>query len=245
MTTRHPHTGKSGPPRRGGSTAEALKNFPTRSESSGFGMEVRQRIAQSLRDAASVHTSLSRTHCEQIAQAAARMTNALRAGRKIIWFGNGGSATQSQHMAAEFVGRFGKDRRSLHSISLTENMASVTAIANDYDYRRIFARQLEGLAQAGDVAVGLSTSGSSGNVLEGLITAKRIGLATIGLTGSSGGQMRALCDLCLCVPSTETARIQEAHLTVGHVLCGLVEETLIGPCTTPSRRRVRRTSTRT
>jgi D-sedoheptulose 7-phosphate isomerase len=129
-------------------------------------------------------------------------------------------------MAAEFVGRFLRERRSLPSISLTENMASVTAIGNDYSYERIFARQLEGLAQRGDVAVGLSTSGNSPNVLAALRTAKSLGLATIGLTGASGGAMRTVCDLCIMVPSMETARIQESHLTIGHILCGLVDETL-------------------
>ena len=130
-------------------------------------------------------------------------------------------------MAAEFVGRFAKERRSLPAISLTENVASITAIANDYDYQRIFARQLEGLGQAGDVAIGLSTSGSSPNVLVGLRRAKELGLIVIGLTGSSGEAMRVLCDICLLVPSTKTARIQEIHLTIGHILCGLVEDALL------------------
>ena len=154
------------------------------------------------------------------------MTDALQAGRKIIWFGNGGSATQSQHMAAEFVGRFAKERRALPSIALTENMASVTAIANDYGYERIFARQLEGLSQPGDVAVGLSTSGSSRNVLAGLRRARELGLTTIGFTGSAGQKMRPVCDIYLAAPTRETARIQEAHLTIGHVLCALVEDAL-------------------
>jgi D-sedoheptulose 7-phosphate isomerase len=129
-------------------------------------------------------------------------------------------------MAAEFVGRFAKERRSLPSIALTENMASVTAIANDYQYALIFARQLEGLGQRGDVAVGLSTSGSSPNVLAGLRRARELGLVTIGLTGGSGRSMCHLCEICVMVPSTHTARIQEAHLTIGHILCALVEGAL-------------------
>jgi D-sedoheptulose 7-phosphate isomerase len=127
------------------------------------------------------------------------------------------------------VGRFQRERRALPSISLTENMASVTAIGNDYAFDEIFARQLEGLGQPGDVAVGLSTSGNSRNVLAALRKAKALHIATVGLTGGSGGQMRALCDVCLCVPSTVTARIQEVHLTIGHILCGLVEDALLSP----------------
>ncbi|OGX28767.1 MAG: hypothetical protein A3B78_04215 [Omnitrophica WOR_2 bacterium RIFCSPHIGHO2_02_FULL_67_20] len=129
-------------------------------------------------------------------------------------------------MAAEFVGRFRRERRSLPSISLTENMASVTAIGNDYAFDQIFSRQLEGLAQPGDVAVGLSTSGNSPNVVKGLQKARDLNLRTVGLAGRAGGQMAALCDVCICVPSSVTARIQEVHLAVGHILCGLVEDGL-------------------
>lgn len=186
-------------------------------------------IQRSLRATARVHEHLARSssHRQRLAKAARMMTAALRRGGKVIWFGNGGSATQSQHMAAEFIGRFLKERRSLPSLSLTENMASVTAIANDYDYESVFARQLEGLGRKGDVAVGLSTSGASPNVLAALRKARARGLATIGLTGAKGHRMEAVCDVCILVPSTETARIQEAHLTIGHILCGLVEDALL------------------
>lgn len=184
-------------------------------------------IRTTLRETAALHAELPEAQLATIAKAAETMIEALKRGRKMIWFGNGGSATQSQHMAAEFVGRFQRERRSLPSISLTENMASVTAIGNDYAFDQLFARQLEGLGQAGDVAVGLSTSGNSPNVVKGLQTAKKLGIATIGLTGKSGGQMTVLCDLCICVPSTVTARIQEVHLTIGHILCGLVEDALL------------------
>jgi D-sedoheptulose 7-phosphate isomerase len=184
-------------------------------------------IAAALRDTARLHAELPEPQRALIAKAGAMMAAALHAGRKIIWFGNGGSATQSQHMAAEFVGRFQQERRSLPSISLTENMASVTAIGNDYAFQQIFSRQLEGLAQPGDVAIGLSTSGNSPNVVEGLRKARELKVPTIGLTGGAGGQMAALCDLCICVPSTVTARIQEVHLTIGHLLCALVEDALL------------------
>ena len=186
-----------------------------------------QTITALLQETATLHNELPSEQIVRIAQAAALMTRALQAGRKIIWFGHGGSATQSQHMAGEFVGRFQRERRSLPSISLTENMASVTAIGNDYSFDVIFARQMEGLAQPGDVAVGLSTSGNSSNVLAGLEAAKRLKADTVGLTGSGGGRMAALCDICICVPSTMTARVQEVHLTIGHILCSLVEDALL------------------
>lgn len=184
-------------------------------------------IETTLKETARLHADLPETQRMLIAQASTLMTEALHAGHKIIWFGNGGSATQSQHMAAEFVGRFQQERRSLPSISLTENMASVTAIGNDYAFQQIFSRQLEGLAQPGDVAIGLSTSGNSPNVVEALRTAKTLKVQTIGLTGGTGGQMAALCDICIGVPSTVTARIQEVHLTIGHLLCALVEDALL------------------
>ena len=184
-------------------------------------------VAAILQETARLHAELPNTQRALIAKAAAMMAAALKAGRKTIWFGNGGSATQSQHMAGEFVGRFQRERRSLPSISLTENMASVTAIGNDYAFQQIFSRQLEGLAQPGDVAIGLSTSGNSPNVVEALRKAKELKVQTIGLTGGTGGQMAALCDLCICVPSTVTARVLEVHLTIGHLLCALVEDALL------------------
>ena len=193
-------------------------------DSSGF----QAVVARQLQDAAALYRALSDEQVALVAKAGSLMIEAMRAGRKIIWFGNGGSATQSQHMAAEFVGRYLRERRSLPSISLTENMGSVTAIGNDYGYDRVFERQLEGLAQRGDVAVGLSTSGSSKNVVAALRRAKEIGVSRIGLTRAGATPMREVCDVCIEVPSTTTARIQEVHLTVGHILCGLVDEALSG-----------------
>ena len=190
-------------------------------------MNPEQVIAASLRETAQLHADFPAAQLQLVAKAAAAMSQAVKAGRKIIWFGNGGSATQGQHMAAEFVGRFLKERRSLPSISLTENMASVTAIANDFSYEQIFSRQMEGLAQSGDVAVGLSTSGNSPNVVQGLRKAKELKLVTIGLTGAGGGAMASLCDICICVPSKVTAHIQEVHLSIGHILCGLVEDAFL------------------
>src|SRR3989338_386694 len=162
-------------------------------------MAARDVIIASLKETAGLLEELRVEQVDRIARAAAALTDAIRAGRKVIWFGNGGSATQSQHMAAEFVGRFRRERRSLPSLSLTENMASVTAIGNDYAFERIFSRQLEGLGQAGDVAVGLSTSGNSPNVVEALKAARAMRLPTIGLTGESGGRMAEFADVCLQV----------------------------------------------
>ena len=190
-------------------------------------MDAREIITANLLETARLLAELPDKQTDAIVDAAVIMMEAIRDGHKIIWFGNGGSATQSQHMAAEFVGRFRKERRPLPSISLTENMASITAIGNDYAFDQIFSRQLEGLAQPGDIIVGLSTSGNSRNVLEGLRKAKALNLKTIGLSGGSGGQMVPLCNLCICVPSAVTARIQEVHLTIGHILCGLVENAII------------------
>ncbi len=183
-------------------------------------------IRQTLEQTSQLHAQLPQEQIAAVARASELMTQALKAGCKIIWFGNGGSATQSQHMAGEFVGRFQKQRRSLPSISLTENMASVTAIANDYSFEELFSRQVEGLSQAGDVAVGLSTSGNSPNVLAGLKRARELQVFTVGLTGGTGGKMPALCDVCITVPSSVTARIQEVHLTIGHILCALIEDAL-------------------
>jgi len=189
-------------------------------------MPVQHRIEEQLQEVAKLHGRLVEASIAGIARAAEAMTDALRRGRKIVWFGNGGSATQGQHMAGEFVGRFQRERRALPSISLTENMASVTAIANDYGYEQVFVRQLEGLGQPGDVAVGLSTSGSSPNVVLALRKARTLKMVSIGLTGESGGQMAEVCDICIRVPSTTTARIQEVHLTIGHILCGMVDDAL-------------------
>lgn len=183
-------------------------------------------IVRQLRETGSLHSEFPGEQIVRIAKAAQLMVKALQSGRKIIWFGNGGSATQSQHMAAEFVGRFQRERRALPSISLTANTAAITAIANDYAFEQIFSRQLQGLGQPGDVAVGLSTSGNSANVVEGLRLAKEQHLSTVGLTGQSSGRMGGLCDCCIEVPSTTTARIQEVHLTIGHIWCGLVEDAL-------------------
>lgn len=183
------------------------------------------RVRQSFRDAAYLFADLNRRSAgqRQIAIAAEAIIRSLRNGGRVFFFGNGGSASQSQHLAAELVGRFHADRRPLAAIALTENTASLTAISNDYNYEAVFARQLEGLGRTGDVAIGLSTSGRSANVVAALAAARRLGLTTIGLTAGDGGTIAGLCDVCLCVPSATTPRIQEAHLLIGHTICELVD----------------------
>lgn len=151
---------------------------------------------------------------------------AYRSKKKVILFGNGGSAADAQHIAAELSGRFYLDRSSLPAIALTVNTSSLTAIGNDYSFSEIFSKQLEGLGNKDDVAVGISTGGNSENVIKALKLAKRKGLVTVGLTGRSGGKMKEVVDLCLCAPSDNTPRIQEAHITVGHIICEIVEKEL-------------------
>jgi len=157
---------------------------------------------------------------------AAAFVAALRSGRTLLFFGNGGSAADAQHLAAEFVNRFAADRPALSALALTTDTSVLTSIANDSDFSRIFARQIEALGRAGDVAVGISTSGRSANVLEGLRAARAKRLVTVGFSGEADGAMRDLCDNVIRVPSRTTARIQEVHIVVGHLLCQIVDEIL-------------------
>lgn len=154
---------------------------------------------------------------------ASEMTRAILAGRKVLWCGNGGSAADSQHMAAEFVGRFRRERRALPSIALTTDTSILTSVANDYGYEEVFRRQVEAHCLPGDVLVGISTSGNSRNVCAALEAARQLGAFTIAFTGSDGGAAGGIADVTLRVPSNSTARIQEAHVLCGHVLCDWVE----------------------
>uniref|UniRef100_A0A7C4TG16 Phosphoheptose isomerase n=1 Tax=candidate division WOR-3 bacterium TaxID=2052148 RepID=A0A7C4TG16_UNCW3 len=151
---------------------------------------------------------------------------AFRNNRKAILFGNGGSAADAQHITAELVGRYQCERIGLPAIALTTNTSSLTAIGNDYSFQYIFARQIVALGQKGDVAIGITTSGKSLNVIEGLKEARHRGLTTVALTGKGGESLRKMVDYCLCVPSTDTPRIQEVHILIGHILCGMVERSL-------------------
>lgn len=159
----------------------------------------------------------------QIREVASRMRETLAQGGKILWMGNGGSAADSQHLAAEMVGRFRRERCGLASIALTTDTSILTSVGNDYGFDHVFARQVESLSTAADVVVGISTSGNSRNVVAGIRAARQLGACTVGLLGGTGGALVDLCDLPLLVPSGETARIQEAHILIGHILCELVE----------------------
>jgi D-sedoheptulose 7-phosphate isomerase len=161
---------------------------------------------------------------DEIVRLGTLFARAVKSGNCIFFMGNGGSAADSQHLAAEFVGRFQKERHGLAAVALTTDTSILTAVGNDYGFDAVFARQVEALAKAGDVVVGLSTSGNSPNVIKALQAAKAAGAATVGLTGRSGGKMAAICDLCIKVPADVTARIQEAHALIGHIACQLVDE---------------------
>ena len=161
--------------------------------------------------------------------AAKETAAALLQGRKLLVAGNGGSAADAQHLAAEFVSRLVQDRPALRAIALTTDSSILTAVGNDYGYECVFARQVEALGLPGDVFFAISTSGNSPNILRALDLARSIGLVTIGLTGAKGGQMAPLCDFCLCAPSAITMKIQEAHLALEHIFCLLVEKVYFSP----------------
>ena len=151
------------------------------------------------------------------------MTRSILAGKKVLWCGNGGSAADSQHLAAELMGRFRRERCAFPSIALTTDTSILTAVGNDYGYERVFQRQVEALCTKGDVLVGISTSGSSKNVWAALQTARQIGAFTVAFTGQGGGEIAAIADVALRIPSKDTARIQEAHILCGHMVCDWVE----------------------
>ena len=181
-------------------------------------------VRDHLKDSLAIKSRMLTSDCVgQAAAVAEAMIAALRAGGKVLFFGNGGSSMDAGHLAAELAGRFYRDRPALAGISLSDGTASLTAIANDYGYDEVFARQIRGLGRPGDVAVGLTTSGNSGNVVNGLLTARETGLVTVALTGSSGGKVAAITDFCLRVPTDDTPRVQEACMHLGHTICEIVE----------------------
>ena len=177
-------------------------------------------VLQAVSENAAIHAAIV-----QVAQAT---SNALKAGRKLLIAGNGGSAADAQHLAAEFVSRLCQDRPAMRALALTTDTSALTAIGNDYGYEHVFARQVEALGQAGDVFMGISTSGNSPSILRALEVSRKMGLTTIGLTGRSGGKMTALCDHCIRIPSDTTMHIQEAHLALEHVFCMIAERAYFG-----------------
>jgi D-sedoheptulose 7-phosphate isomerase len=189
-------------------------------------MNARRKIEDALAESAYVKLLLMQRQAGVIEEIGKALVRALRAGRRIYLFGNGGSAADAQHIAAELEARFLRERRALPAQALTTNTSTLTAIGNDYGYERTFARQVEAYARPGDAVIAISTSGNSPNVLEGVRRAKKARAATIGFTNADGGKLRGLVDLCLQVPSRDTQRVQECHLTVGHVLCDIIESSL-------------------
>jgi D-sedoheptulose 7-phosphate isomerase len=184
------------------------------------------QIRHAFQDSISVKQAFVERYADPIAAAAKVMIAAFKKGHKVLLFGNGGSATDASHLAAEFVNRFQRDREGLPALALTCDQSVITSISNDYDYQEIFSRQLRALGRKGDVAIGISTSGNSPNVLRAIEAAKPLGLVTIGFTGKDGGKLATMVDHAFIVPSNLTSRIQETHITLGHVLCELVEDAL-------------------
>lgn len=184
-------------------------------------------LRQNLERSIETHARFMEACLPALTSAADALIGAYLAGHKAIFFGNGGSAADAQHLAAEFLGRYLKERAPLPALALSTNTSAVTAIGNDYGFEQTFARQLRALSSPGDVAVGISTSGNSRNVVEALVCARELGLFTISMTGASGGQLRGLVDVLIDVPSEETPRIQECHILAGHALCDAIESAIV------------------
>jgi D-sedoheptulose 7-phosphate isomerase len=189
---------------------------------------VENRVRIIFRESAAVKLRFVEENAPRIAAVAQRMAEVLRLGGKLLFVGNGGSAADAQHLAAEFVNRFQRDRRALAAIALTTDSSVLTSIGNDAGFDRVFSRQVEALGRPGDLLVAISTSGNSANVLHAVEAGRGVGLTTVALTGGSGGALAAAADEAFVVQSYETPRIQETHITLGHVLCALVEDLVIG-----------------
>ncbi|MEI6831514.1 MAG: D-sedoheptulose 7-phosphate isomerase [Candidatus Omnitrophota bacterium] len=187
---------------------------------------MRERIKDILLESIQVKEEILRSQVGQIVEIAQLMIDCLKKDGKVIVFGNGGSASDSQHIAAELVGRFKKDRSALAAIALTTNTAVLTSLANDYGYDVVFSRQVEALGKKNDVVLGISTSGKAKNVALGIKQAKKMGIKTVALSGGDGGEIVKLADVSLLVPSKITARIQEAHITIAHIICEMIEQEL-------------------
>ena len=187
----------------------------------GLQNEIRAQIEASISVKQAV--LLDQLLLEQVGRLARDCVESLKAGGKIIFAGNGGSFADAQHLSAEFTSRFLFDRAPLASLALGTNNSAISAIGNDYGYEQVFAREIEAIAKPGDVFIPITTSGNSPNILAAVEVAKSCGVVTVGWTGETGGRIKLMCD-CICIPSHETARIQECHILIGHILCGLVEK---------------------
>jgi len=187
--------------------------------------DFKKTVAAQLKEAAETMTATAKQAAE-IDAVAKTLLKCYRNGGKLLTFGNGGSSCDAQNFADELVGRYRRNRPPLSALALTVNQGDLTSIANDFGYEEVFARQLRAHGRPGDVAVAISTSGNSKNVLKAIAAAKEIGITVVGLTGRAGGKMKSECDFCLCVPSDSTARIQEVHITVIQIWCGILEDEL-------------------
>jgi D-sedoheptulose 7-phosphate isomerase len=198
-------------------------------EISSLGTALAEEIIRgAVRESIEVKSDLLNQHISTIADLSRLLIDALRAGKKLVLFGNGGSAADAQHVAAELVNRFQMDRSPLPAIALTTDTSILTSVGNDLAFDELFSRQVRALVQRGDVAVGISTSGNSSNVINGIIAAKEKGAVTVGFTGRSGGRLKDLVDTCCHVSSESTARIQEAQITIWHALCEVIEREMFG-----------------
>jgi D-sedoheptulose 7-phosphate isomerase len=191
-------------------------------------MNLKKKVEDALAQSAFVKLLLLQRQSAMIEKIGTTLARVLKSGRAMYIFGNGGSAADSQHIAAELEARFLKERRALPCHALTTNTSTLTAVGNDYGYEYTFSRQIEAYCRKGDAVLAISTSGNSANVLEAVKRARKIGATTIGFTNEKGGKLKGLVDLCLCVPSTDTQRVQECHMAVGHIVCDIIETTLFG-----------------
>jgi D-sedoheptulose 7-phosphate isomerase len=190
---------------------------------------MRAGVLRIFQESAALKLRFAEENADRIVAVAGQMADCLRRGGKLLFFGNGGSAADSQHLAAEFVNRFLRQRAALAAVALTTDTSALTSIGNDLGFEQVFARQVEALGRTGDVVVAISTSGGSPNVLRAVEAARRLGCLTVGLTGGAGGALAAGADVAFVVPSPETPRVQEVHITLGHALCALVEDLLAAP----------------
>ena len=186
-------------------------------------MNLQARVQQAMAESAALKTRFAAEQAETVVAAARMLAEVFQKGGKVLIFGNGGSAADAQHLAAEFVNRFEIERPPLAAVALTTDTSILTAVANDYDFLEVFAKQVRALGRAGDAALGISTSGNSPNVVAGLQVARELGLKTLALSGREGGPVAAAAEVALVVPSRRTPRIQEVHITIGHILCDLVD----------------------
>jgi len=189
---------------------------------------MKESIIQAFEESARIKVKFARENADKIVDVVQLIAQAFREGRKVILFGNGGSAMDASHIAAEFMNRFLIERPPLPAIALNSDTALLTCISNDYDFSQVFSKQLSALGHEGDVVIGISTSGNSQNVIKAFEVAKKNGMKTVALTGGTGGKMAGLADYAFIIPTKVTPRIQEAHITLGHTICQLVDEELFG-----------------